>query len=248
MLAQTAAGVADVGVEAFLLIGVARSSLPADPTHPLGYGAERFYWSLFAAIGIFLAGGGVAGEEAIRSLRHTSPTGSYAVRYAVLVVTVVLDATAVAVALRSHQDRAGARRVSLRRQLRRTTDPASITVIVGNAAGVFGGVLAGVGLAARQLTGNVVPDAVASAAIGVILVAAAVTLLGTNRELLTGRGIPPRLLSDMRDTVAGERGVLSVPDLFAVLVGPSSLLVAGDATFRDDNASVRSLGTTSDGV
>ena len=234
ILAQTAACLADVGVGAFLLVGVARSGLPADAGHPLGYGAERFYWSLFAAIGIFVAGGGIAAEEAIRALRHQSETGSYAVGYAVLLVTVLLDTVALGVALRQALADARARAIPLRRHLRRASDPASTTVLVGNAAGVLGGVLAAIGLAGRQITGSALPDALASAAIGLLLVAASGVLLRTNRELLTGRGVPLALLDEMRAAVAGEPGVESVPDLFAVLVGPSSLLVAADITFDDD--------------
>jgi cation diffusion facilitator family transporter len=233
MLAQTAACIADVAVEVFLLIGVARSSLPSNPSHPLGYGAERFYWSLFAAIGIFLAGGGIAIEESVRALGQSSPVGSYALGYGVLLVTIVLDSLALGVAARPILDRARARGTSLRAQIRRTTDPASTTILVGNAAGVLGGVLATVGLAGRQLTGSALPDAAASAGIGLLLVAASATLLRTNRELLTGRGVPDALLNAMRATVERERGVASVPDLFAVLVGPSSLLVAADITLDD---------------
>ena len=35
---------------------------PPDQSHPLGYGRERFFWSLLAALGIFL-GGGVPGLD-----------------------------------------------------------------------------------------------------------------------------------------------------------------------------------------
>ena len=61
--AQTAASAADVAVQVFLLIGVLRSVRPPDETHPLGYGRERFYWSLFAALGIFVGGGGLGLDE-----------------------------------------------------------------------------------------------------------------------------------------------------------------------------------------
>ena len=44
--AQTAANAADLAVVAFLLIGVLSSARPADDSHPLGYGRERFFWSL----------------------------------------------------------------------------------------------------------------------------------------------------------------------------------------------------------
>ncbi len=52
--AQTAANAADVAVQVFLLIGVLSSVRAPDQTHPLGYGRERFFWSLLAALGIFL--------------------------------------------------------------------------------------------------------------------------------------------------------------------------------------------------
>ena len=233
MLAQTAACIADVGVEAFLLIGVARSSLPADARHPLGYGRERFYWALFAAIGLFLSGGGIAVVEAVHALRRPAPSGAYAIGYVVLAATVALDGAALAVALRDQAQRAADRGITLATQLRRGSDPAATTVVVANATGVLGGLLAEGGLAGRQLTGSALPDAIASAVIGIVLVAASVVLLRTNRELLTGRSVPPTMLAAMRAVIAGQAGVVSVPDLFAVLVGPASLMVAGDVTLDD---------------
>jgi Co/Zn/Cd efflux system component len=50
LIAQSAANAAELGVSVFLLIGVVRSNRPPDETHPLGYGRERFFWSLFAAL------------------------------------------------------------------------------------------------------------------------------------------------------------------------------------------------------
>ena len=45
---------ADVAVEGLLLIAVVSGDWPADDMHPLGYGRERFFWSLVAAVGIDL--------------------------------------------------------------------------------------------------------------------------------------------------------------------------------------------------
>jgi divalent metal cation (Fe/Co/Zn/Cd) transporter len=77
--AQTAASLAAVAVEVFLLIGVLSSARSPDETHPLGYGRERFYWSLFAALGIFIGGGGLALEQAVSSALHPSPVVNYLV-------------------------------------------------------------------------------------------------------------------------------------------------------------------------
>jgi cation diffusion facilitator family transporter len=234
MVTQTAVSFADVAVEVFLMVGVVSSSRPPDISHPLGYGRERFFWSLLAAIGIFVGGCGVAGEEAAAALRHATPPGAYAVGYVVLIATVVLDRVTLVVALAPLRKQAADWRVSLRRLLRRSTDSAGTTVVVGNAAGVAGAAIAMVALASSQLSGNSVPDAVGSALIGVVLFVASVQLLRVNRDLLAGRGLPPAQLAEMRKVVAAQAGVVDVPDIFAVVVGPSSLIVNGDVTFDDD--------------
>src|SRR5262249_55103148 len=61
----------------------------------------------------------------------------------------------------------------------------------------------------------------------------AVALTQLNRSLLTGRGVPPRVLAAMRSVLAAQGGVVAVPDLFAVIIGPSTLAVGGDVTFED---------------
>ena len=38
----------------------------------------------------------------------------------------------------------------------------------------------------------------------------------------------------MQRVVAAQPGVIAVPDLFAVVIGPSSLIVNGDVTFADE--------------
>ena len=59
---------------------------PAD----IGYGRERFFWSLLAALGMFL--GGVLGlDEAVEGALHPSAIHSYPVAYLALVTTVVLE-------------------------------------------------------------------------------------------------------------------------------------------------------------
>ena len=233
--AQTATNAADVAVGVFLLIAVVSSGRPADDTHPLGYGRERFFWSLFAALGIFVGGGGLALEGAVSSALHPSSVHSYVLGYLSLAATLVLDAFALEIALRPVRAQAIQRRVSLRTYLlRRSTDPASSTVVVGGGCAVIGAVTAAVGLVTSQLTGSSTPDTVAGALIGLLLLVASALLLATNRELLSGRGVPPFILDEMRTLVAAQPGVVDVQDLFAVVVGPSSWIVNGDITFADD--------------
>jgi cation diffusion facilitator family transporter len=234
LLAQTVANAADMAVGVFLLIGVLSSVRPADETHPLGYGRERFFWSLFAALGIFVGGAGLALDQAVGSALNPSPVNSSAIAYLVLAATIVLDVFAVEVALRPLRHQAAGQRISLRTHMHRSTDPASTTVVVGGGCAVIGGVIAMAGLAVSQQTGSGTPDTVASALIGLLLLVASVVLLRTNRELLTGRGVSLPMQREMRNIVKAQKGVVDVPDLFAVVVGPSSLIVDGDVTFAAD--------------
>jgi cation diffusion facilitator family transporter len=232
--AQTAANSADVAIEVFLLIGVLSSARPPDETHPLGYGRERFFWSLFAALGIFVGGSGLALEETVRSALHPSPVDHYPIAYLVLATTVALDAFALEIALRPLRKQAAGRGISLRTYAQRSTDPAAITVVVAGGCAVVGAIAAAAGLVVSQATGSATPDTVASALIGLLLLVASVLLLRTNRDLLSGRGVPLPMLREMCRIVAAQQGVVDVPDLFAVVVGPSSLVVNGDVTFADD--------------
>jgi len=213
-----------------------------DDTHPLGYGRERFFWSLFAALGIFV-GGGLGLEEAIRAAVHPSLLHSYPIAYLVLAVTIALDAFALNVALRPPLKHAAELGMSLRALFRRSTDPAAITVVLSGGCAVVGGLLTAAGLALSQATGSPTPDTVASGLIGVLLIAASVLLLGTNRKLLSGYGLPLATLREMSKLVAEQPGVLDVPDFFGAVIGPSSLIVNGDVTF-DDNLDVPAVEKT----
>jgi cation diffusion facilitator family transporter len=232
--AQTAANAADLAVVAFLLIGVLSSARPADDSHPLGYGRERFFWSLFAALGIFVGGAGLALAGAVDSVLHPSTVDHYAIAYFVLATTVALDTFALVVALKPMRKQAATRGISLRAQAQRSTDPAALTVVIGGACAVLGAITAAAGLVATQLTGSAAPDTAASAFIGLVLLVASIVLLRANRALLSGRGVAISVLREMRRVVAAQPGIIAVPDLFAVVVGPSSLIVDGDVTFADE--------------
>ena len=90
MLAETCM-VADTANEVLLYIGLRRSSPEPDPSHPFGYGQERWFWSFMAALGIFLVGGLLAIAEGVRALLNPEPLESFLVGLAVLVVSFVLE-------------------------------------------------------------------------------------------------------------------------------------------------------------
>lgn len=232
--AQTAVNVAEVAVVVFLLVGVHSSAREPDERHPLGHGRERFFWSLFAALGLFFGGGGLALDESAQSALHPTLVHSFLLAYAVLGATAALDAYSLVIGLRPFLKQAARRNISPRMYLRRSTDPASVTVIIGGCCAVIGAFIATAGVLATELSKSPTPDTVASGLIGLMLFVASGFLLQINRDLIGGRGVAPSTLRDMRSLVAAQEGVVEVSDLFAVVVGPMSLVVDGNVIFHDD--------------
>jgi hypothetical protein len=59
--------------EGLLLKGLRGSRRRPDISHPFGYGADLFYWSLLAALGIFVVGGVLSVWEGVQRLLHPTP-------------------------------------------------------------------------------------------------------------------------------------------------------------------------------
>ena len=91
LVAEAAHSWADSGNEIFLLIADRRSRRPADPAHPLGHGREAYVWSLFAALGLFVAGGAVSVTHGVQELIHPEPADRFVIGYIVLAVSFLLE-------------------------------------------------------------------------------------------------------------------------------------------------------------
>src|SRR3954447_21718604 len=98
LLAEAAHSVADTLNELFLLLSLKRSERPADRTHPFGYGKERFFWSLLAAIGIFLSGAGFSAYQGVTAILNSGEAKEpssveFLAIYLVLALSLVLEGT-----------------------------------------------------------------------------------------------------------------------------------------------------------
>jgi cation diffusion facilitator family transporter len=93
MLAEAAHSAADTLNQAFLLTSVHKSGRPADSGHPFGYGQERYFWSLLAAFGIFIAGAGFSVFEGLLTLFHSSSDHGTTIAYIVLGVSAIAEGT-----------------------------------------------------------------------------------------------------------------------------------------------------------
>ena len=233
LLAETLHTVADAGNEVFLYVAIRRSRRPADASHPFGYGPERYFWALLAAIGIFIVGGAVSIWDGIRALLNPPELEAFWVGVVVLVVALVLDGISRVVALRQLRVQAARREVSLRELLRESPDPTVVTVYFEDTVDVLGALLALVALVLHHVTGSAVPDALASIVIGGLLCYLATRLTRRNRELLTNQSVPERYVERMRDRLESQPEIDAVMRLEAVYLGPGEVLVAADVRMAD---------------
>ncbi len=210
LLAEAAHSWADTGNEIFLLIANRRSRRPPDAAHPLGHGREAYVWSLFAAVGLFVAGAAVSVTRGVQELLHPEPAGHFAVGYAVLAVSFVFEGLSFGQSVRQARAEARVLRRDLIEYVLATSDPTLRAVFAEDAAALAGLVLATAGLAAHQLTGSVVPDAAGSILVGALLAVVAVVLINRNRRFLVGEEADPRIRA------AAVQALLAAPEVARV--------------------------------
>src|ERR1700761_9070877 len=75
MLSEAVHSLVDTVNELLLLYGIARSTRPADASHPLGYAREVYFWSFVASLSIFIVGAGVSAFEGVERLLNPQPIG-----------------------------------------------------------------------------------------------------------------------------------------------------------------------------
>jgi cation diffusion facilitator family transporter len=235
LLAEAAHSAADTCNQGLMLLSLSRSERPADEEHPFGYGKERFFWVLLAAIFIFLAGGVFSIAEGLyRILLAGAEKGGYAVTYGVLAFALAAETTSLVRATR--QTRAEARQagISFLRYVRLSKEPAVKTVVSEDAADVTGVLVALAGTALAQLTGNALWDGLAAVVIGALLCVVGWALARDTKGLLIGEPARREERERLRDAILAHDDVEQLLDLRTMYVGPQSLLVVAKLDLRDD--------------
>jgi cation diffusion facilitator family transporter len=207
MLAETAHSMADTLNQAFLLTSLHQGDRPADERHPFGHGQERYFWSLLAAFGIFVAGAGFSVFEGVLEL-HRSGDHDFLIAYIVLAVSLAAEGTSLIRAYRQVHGEARAGDLRLVDHVRSCPD---ITV----KAALF-------------------EDGAASIAIGALLIVVAVRLGLDSRELLIGKAAEPRDLELIRNEIQQTPGVDALLELLTMYLGPDHLIVAGRVALDDE--------------
>jgi len=236
ILAEAAHSWADAGNEVFLLIANRRSRKEPDEVHPLGHGREAYVWSLFAALGLFVAGAAVSITHGIQELIHPEPAGHYVIGYVVLAVSFILEGVSFLQSTRQAKSEARSMQRDLIEHVLATSDPTLRAVFVEDAAALSGLVIAAAGLLAHQLTGSSVPDAVGSILVGVLLAWVALLLINRNRRFLVGQEADPRVRQAALQAILAAPEVARVTYLRLEIVGPRMISVIGDVDLTGDDS------------
>ena len=235
MLAEAAHSWADTGNEVFLFVANRRARRPPDRTHPLGHGREAYVWSLFAALGLFVAGAAVSVTHGVQELLRPDPAEDFAVGYVVLAVSFVLEGISLRQSVRQARPEAESFDRDLIEHVLATSDPTLRAVFAEDSAALAGLLIATGGLAAHQLTGSPMPDAIGSILVGLLLGWVAIVLINRNRRFLVGEEAGPRVRA------ATLRALLSLPEVDRVtylrleVVGPRMIAIVGDVDLRGDD-------------
>ncbi|MFD8717366.1 cation diffusion facilitator family transporter [Streptomyces sp. NPDC059629] len=217
LLSEAAHSVADSFNEVFLLAALRRSRRPPDERHPFGYGKERFFWALLAAVGIFVMGGCFSVFQGIEALRNGAEEKLSGYVAGLIVLGVAFCAEGISLIRALHQ---------VRREQRGLRDPALRTVVAEDGTAVLGVLLAIAGMALHMITGQVAWEASASLAIGALLVFVAYRLGADARDQLIGEAADPELSRRIRAQLAAESEIDSVEALLTMRTGLESTLVA----------------------
>ncbi|MCB0761823.1 MAG: cation transporter [Flavobacteriales bacterium] len=232
MLSEGIHSLIDTANGMLLLYGIKQSKQAPDQSHPFGYGKEVYFWSFVVAIMIFALGGGVAIYEGIEHLLHpaVSEASNPIWNYAVLGGAIVAEGISFLVAMREFRK---ANPSGFFGSIKASKDAATFAVIIEDSAALIGLLLALIGVALAQFTGDPMWDALASIAIGVLLAGVAWFMARETKGLLVGESAVPEDLDVIDDVLKNYKQIKHFGNVRSMHLGPEQVLLTMDINFFD---------------
>ncbi|MFB6273720.1 MAG: cation diffusion facilitator family transporter, partial [Salinibacter sp.] len=113
-------------------------------------------------------------------------------------------------------------------------DPTTFTVVFEDTAAISGLIVALLGVHLASALHMPVIDGIASMVIGFLLCSVAAFLIWESKKLLIGEAATPELRDQIRHRALADPDVEDVRRLLTMHMGPHSLLLNVDLTFRED--------------
>jgi cation diffusion facilitator family transporter len=233
LLAEAAHSVADTTNQLLLLVSIGLGDRKPDEEHPFGYGKERFFWTLLAAVLIFLAGAVFSIGEGVLRLVRGGGKDSFLLAIGTIAFAFVAEGISFARAIRQTRAEARDAGVPLIKYVRQSKDPTVKAVLSEDATDLVGLLFAAGGIVLAEVTGNQAWDAVAAILVGLLLVVVAVQLGRDTKGLLIGEAAPQAERDLLERTIQRHDEIEGVRQLLTMYVGPESLLVAARVDLVD---------------
>ena len=228
LLAESLHSLADSANEILLLVGARRSSRPADRRHPFGHARFRYVYAFLVSLTVFWIGGVFAVVEGIAHLASSEPIEDPRWAFGVLAIGALLDGWSLRTTLRSGRSAKGL--MSWRQLVRVTKAPELIVIFLEDLGALIGISIAAIGVGLATITGVVVWDAIASIAIGLLLMAIGLVVNRETQSLLLGESATAEVEKRIRDAIATTAGIDGVVNLRTIHLGPDDLVIAAAIT------------------
>ncbi|MCX6754084.1 MAG: cation diffusion facilitator family transporter [Candidatus Nomurabacteria bacterium] len=216
MFAESVHSFADTLNQSLLLIGLKRSSRPADDSKGYGYGIERFFWSLISACGILFIGAGVTVYHSIDSLMSESNVSVHELNYftiLVLCIAFVVEGTTLIIAIRELRGKK-----ELTRKVFADADPVTLAVVYEDSAAVLGVLVALLAQELMYVTGNNIYDSIGGIIVGFILGFLAILLIIKNHNYIIGKSLDDEVTEEIKELLLEDPCIENVSEFKSVAV------------------------------
>jgi cation diffusion facilitator family transporter len=224
LLAEALHSFADTANEILLLVGARRATRPADLRHPFGHARYRYVYAFLVSLTVFWIGGVLAVIEGISHLASDEPIVDPLWAFAVLALGAVLDGWSLRTTVRAGRSAKGAQ--SWKQLVRTTKAPELIVIFLEDLGALFGIGIATIGVGLATITGDATWDAIASIAIGLLLMAIGLVVNRETQSLLLGESATGEVEESIRAAITSIAGIAGVVNLRTIHLGPDDLVVA----------------------
>jgi len=121
--------------------------------------------------------------------------------------------------------------------LRTSKDPTVFIVVAEDAAALSGLTVAAVGLILEYAFQSIVPDAIASILIGLILSSVAILMAIETQALLLGESADPEIVAEILEVVQKDHTVAHAHPPLTMHFGPNEILVNMSVSFKEGTSS-----------
>lgn len=224
MLAESVHSLADTTNQFLLIIGGKQAKKAASAEHPFGYGRSRYVYAFIVSVVLFTVGGVFSIYEGLDKLQHPHEIENIWIPIVVLIIGLILEGYSLRTAMKESMPFKGNR--TWLQFVRRAKSPELPVVLLEDTAAELGLLFALMGVGLSAITGNPMWDAIATLAIGGLLVVVAIILGFEMASLLIGEGASQVEVYKIRKALESSEYVTKVIHMKTLYLGPDELLVA----------------------